>query len=95
MRCIKCGGIANHDMEIDTNPETNGGSPMKLKGFKCESCGETWSIFEHKDNQDWNVRHTRILEQKVESLTTQLNLQALQILELKENFNLLLEKLGV
>lgn len=57
VRCIICGG------EVKLNPNGND---------RCLRCDETWDTTELKDNQDWNVRHTRALEQRVQTLEQQI-----------------------
>jgi hypothetical protein len=39
--------------------------PIKIQ---CLQCGLEWTKAEHKDNQNWNVRHTRALEAQVAEL---------------------------
>jgi hypothetical protein len=36
--------------------------------FRCPVCNLEWTVAEHKDNQKWNVRHTRALEAQVAEL---------------------------
>lgn len=50
-------------------------------GYKCVHCNLQWSLSEHKDNQNWAVRHIRALEARVQQLETALDI--------------LLKKLGV
>ena len=37
-------------------------------GCKCVPCGLEWSLAEHRDNQNWAIRHIRELEAKVDKL---------------------------
>jgi len=78
MKCIKCGA------ELETILDFN--RDLQLLGYKCvnvdcEIYNEQWLISEHKDNQDWNVRHTRALEAELAQMRT--------------DFDALLQKLGV
>jgi len=36
-------------------------------GYKCTNCKLQWTLAEHKDNQNWAVRHIRSLETLVSS----------------------------
>ena len=62
MKCIKCGTELAAIM---------GGNAQFVfpVGYQCPNpeCSEfekPWSVAEHKDNQDWAVRHIRALEAK-------------------------------
>jgi hypothetical protein len=57
-KCIICGA----ELEILTNyPE--------ILGYKCSNCNLQWTLAEHKDNQNWAVRHIRALEAQVKELS--------------------------
>jgi hypothetical protein len=62
-RCIFCGQMIHenksHDEFYCENPD-------------CEIYNQSWTQNELKDHQDWNVRHTRALEQRVQTLEQQL-----------------------
>lgn len=78
MKCIKCG------QEI-ISIEDNG----IIKGFQCvnSSCEEfeqPWNLADHKDNQDWNIRHTRILEQRVQTLEALCSQMSADLKEIKD-----------
>lgn len=67
MNCIYCG----NEIEIVRDPN----ECVIIKGYKCtnEACPnpvKEWTLAEHKDNQNWNVRHTRALEARVSELET-------------------------
>jgi len=62
VKCIKCGK--------ELIPY---GFPIKLEGYQCNNpdCPEynkPWTLAEHKDNQNWAVRHIRLLESKTQAL---------------------------
>ena len=70
MKCIKCGNAVLLPI----------GGPIR-----CEVCNLQWTLAEHKDNQDWAVRHIRQLEQRIATLEAdnlKMNLQLKEILEL-------------
>jgi hypothetical protein len=64
MRCILCGGvlIPKHDM-----------NELTIIGFSCPICYIEWNISEHKEVDDWSVRHIRSLETAVKDLKLTLN----------------------
>jgi hypothetical protein len=59
MRCILCGGvlIPKHDM-----------NELTIIGFSCPICNIEWTIEEHKEVDNWSVRHIRSLETAVKSM---------------------------
>ena len=64
-KCIFCG----KDCDFILNPV----HPMGLAThIRCVNCNLIWTVEEHKDNQDWNIRHTRLLEQRVQTLESQI-----------------------
>lgn len=70
MKCIKCGTELNRILNVK--------SPLGFTiGYECinKECsefGHPWTKEEHKDNQDWAVRHIRLLEQKVTDLESKI-----------------------
>lgn len=56
MKCIKCG----HELSCVDEPRG-----WQCVNSSCEEYQHSWTLAEHKDNQDWNVRHTRMLEEEV------------------------------
>lgn len=65
MKCIKCG--QELEWQLDLPPSG------KVLGYKCinpdcEIYNEEWSTAEHKDNQDWAIRHIRALEAENQTL---------------------------
>jgi hypothetical protein len=63
MKCIKCGN------ELATIYDVY--QPIIL-GYKCLNCNLQWTLAEHKDNQNWAVRHIRALEAEIQLLKDQL-----------------------
>ena len=55
MKCIKCG----NELTISINQQLH---------YRCEFCNLEWSLAEHKDNQNWAVRHIRALETRIANL---------------------------
>jgi hypothetical protein len=53
--CIFCGS------ELEKN----------INVCKCLNCNLQWTLAEHKDNQNWAVRHIRALEDQVRLLQTE------------------------
>jgi hypothetical protein len=93
MKCIKCG----KDLQINYNFTID---PPQLDSYQCvnsdcELYNQSWSEAEHKDNQDWAVRHIRALEQRVQTLEGLLSALEKTQLETNEKLELLLQRLGV
>jgi DNA-directed RNA polymerase subunit RPC12/RpoP len=72
MNCINCGNKLESIIDV-----AKGLINLTILGYKCPVCKMTvdgieknleWTAAEHKDNQNWNVRHTRMLEQQVAEL---------------------------
>jgi len=87
MKCIKCGH------ELTSIFKENGVTIPDHVGYQCvnpdcEIYNQSWSVQDNKDNQDWNVRHTRALEQRVQTLEASLKEQQVEISQL-------LKRLGV
>jgi hypothetical protein len=71
-KCIFCGNdVTFFDYDERTIP----------RKVKCEICGIEWDYTEHKDNQNWAIRHIRLLEQENANLKTKLEnlIQQLEI----------------
>jgi uncharacterized Zn ribbon protein len=79
MKCIFCGKELIYNLGDDI--------------VKCESCKLEWTKAEHKDNQDWAIRHTRLLEQRIATLEDSNLAMSLAFKTLNEKFELLLRKL--
>lgn len=80
MKCIKCG------TELKSIMKENGMTIPDHVGFQCvnpecEIYNEQWTIGAHKDNQDWAVRHIRILESKNSILEQRVQMLESQIAE--------------
>ena len=58
MKCIICGS------EVSISDDL----------IKCLICNLQWTLAEHKDNQEWAVRHIRALEAHVKELQIALDL---------------------
>jgi hypothetical protein len=77
MKCILCGAEL---VEIYREPTI-------VVGYYCPNCIDKegnqlqWSLSEHKDNQNWAIRHIRLLEQENANLKTKLEnlIQQLEI----------------
>jgi hypothetical protein len=68
-KCIKCGSELHFEYTEDL--------PNRIVSIQCTNpeCSEfnkPWTLAEHKDNQDWAVRHIRALEQRVQTLESQI-----------------------
>ena len=59
MKCIKCGSELRCIVNSPNEP---------IIGYKCPNCNLEWSLAEHKDNQNWAVRHIRALETRIANL---------------------------
>ena len=64
MKCIKCGQSLVAILEDETHTILQ----YECVNPNCTEFQKPWSIAEHKDNQEWSVRHTRNLEQRVQQL---------------------------
>jgi hypothetical protein len=72
MKCIKCG--KDLDILFKSNESLNEidkiMNPMIISGYQCvnpdcEIYNQSWSEAEHKDNQDWTIRHIKDLERRI------------------------------
>jgi hypothetical protein len=75
MKCIKCG---QNVIGVLSGTHTTG---YQCVNELCTEYNQPWSLADHKDNQDWAVRHIRALEA--------------QLKEQQEAIDLLLQRLGV
>jgi hypothetical protein len=64
MKCIICGNEI--EAILESNPKME--PAMLIGGYKCNVCNLQWTLAEHKDNQNWAVRHIRALEAKISEL---------------------------
>ena len=72
VNCIYCGN------ELEIMREQN--EYILIKGYKCtnEACPnpvKEWNLAEHRDNQNWNVRHTRALEAEIDTIGKEYKLE--------------------
>ena len=65
MKCIMCGAELTVILN-DSKPNTS------TIGYKCTNCKLQWTPAEHKDNQNWAVRHIRALEADNQALKEQI-----------------------
>lgn len=66
MKCIKCGNELTPIWK--GAPYASTLIKFKCPNQTCEVFGQEWLFDDNKDNQDWNVRHTKVLEQQVAKL---------------------------
>jgi len=82
-KCIKCG----HELKI-WDDDAISTIWYKCMNLDCVIYKQSWTLSEHKDNQNWTVRHIRALEAENQYLKEDL-------VELKTGFEALLSKLKI
>lgn len=88
MTCIKCG----HKLEIMKQPN----KINEILGYQCinpdcelnttKKDENNWTLAEHKDSQEWAVRHIRNSEDEIAYLKTIIAAQQNQIVDLATQF---------
>jgi hypothetical protein len=85
MKCIFCGqdvSLISNDVEEKYEEIEQSGMIVQhlipavheMDHYECIPCGLSWTFEEHKDNQNWAVRHIRELEKQVETFKEILDL---------------------